>query len=370
MNVMGIIFANDASIGTLTEKRTMASLPFGGRYRQVDFALSNLSAAGVRHVGIITRHSYQSLINHVGSGEEWGLELAEGGLEYLTPFATSSKDSYRGKLESLHTAAGSLQYGPEDELVIMIDSAIISNIDLTDVIDSHIKSGRDITVVTKSGITNGTKQIDLAVKLDENGEIADMAVDYAAPADYLASMDIFVLSKKWLLQQVKEHIAHNMYHMDRDLVMGGWQKGTVSVNVYQFPGVAMYNESIEEYYNNTLALTDAKARHDVFGYNHPVYTKVRDRVPCYYGEDVEMNNVLLADGCMLEGKVENSVLFRQVTVGAGAEVTGCVIMNDCIIGEGAKVSYAILDKDVTVTPGAVLCGTPGHPVVIKKGETV
>ena len=90
MNVMGIIFANNANLGGLTEKRTMASLPFGGRYRQVDFALSNLACAGVRHVGIITRHNYQSLINHVGSGEEWGLELEEGGLEYLTPFASSS----------------------------------------------------------------------------------------------------------------------------------------------------------------------------------------------------------------------------------------------------------------------------------------
>ena len=104
MNAMGIIFANDASIGTLTEKRTMASLPFGARYRQVDFALSNLTCAGVRHVGIITRHSYQSLLNHVGSGEEWGLEMGEGGLEYLTPYAQSVSHNYRGKLESLNSA--------------------------------------------------------------------------------------------------------------------------------------------------------------------------------------------------------------------------------------------------------------------------
>ena len=370
MNVMGIIFANDASIGALTEQRTMASLPFGGRYRQVDFALSNLCAAGVHHVGIITRHSYQSLINHVGSGEEWGLELAEGGLEYLTPYATSSKDSYRGKLESLHTAKTSLLYGNDDELVVMIDSAILSNIDLKDVIAAHVSSGKDITVVTKTGITNGTKQIDLALKLNAEGGIEDIAVDYAAPADYLASMDIFVCSKKWLMDKVEKAVAHDKCHMDRNLIMGGWQMGEVSVNVYQFPGVALYNESTEEYYHNSLALVDNATRHDVFGYNHPVYTKVRDRVPCYYGEDVELNDVLLADGCMLEGKVENSVLFRQVTVGAGAEVTGCVIMNDCVIGEGAKVSYAILDKDVTVTPGAVICGTANHPVVIKKGETV
>ena len=125
MNVMGIIFANDATTGVLTEKRTMASLPFGGRYRQVDFALSNLSAAGVRHVGIISRHSYQSLMNHVGDGEEWGLELGEGGMEYLTPYAQSTSDIYRGKLDSLHSAMDFLIYGgSEDEIVVIIDSAI------------------------------------------------------------------------------------------------------------------------------------------------------------------------------------------------------------------------------------------------------
>ena len=370
MNVMGIIFANDGSLSDLTNKRTMASLPFGGRYRQVDFALSNLSAAGVRHIGIISRHHYQSLINHVGAGEEWGLELEEGGLEFLTPYAMSATDSYRGKLESLHSAMDFLTYGSEDEYVIMTDSAILSNIDMKDVLEDHIASGKDITVVTKTGIANGTKVLDLAVKLDKKGEVEDIAVDYAAPEGYLASMDIFVLSKKWLVQQVREHIARNLFHMDRDLVLGLWQKGKLSINVYQFPGVAMYNESLEEYFSNSMALIDTKTRHDLFGYNHPVYTRVRDRVPSYYGEDCDVENCVLADGCMIEGEVEDSVLFRNVTVCAGAEVEKCVIMNDTVIGEGAELKYVILDKDVTVRPGAKLFGTKNNPVIIKRGETV
>ena len=368
MNVMGIIFANDASIGSLTEKRTMASLPFGGRYRQVDFALSNLTCAGVRHVGIITRHSYQSLMHHIGSGEEWGLELGEGALEFLTPYAQSVTDSYRGKLESLASAMDFLEYGNEDYVVI-IDSAILSNLDLNKVVAAHAASGKDVTVVTKAGVCNGTKKVDLAVKL-EKGEISDMAVDYVAPEGYLASMDIFVMNKKWLIEQVKEHVSRNLYHMDRNLVMGGWRRGIVSVNVYEHEGVAMFNESVDEYYTNTLSLIKQDVRHDLFGANHPVYTKVRDRVPCYYGEDAELDDCLIADGCMLEGKVEDSVLFRQVTICEDAEVEDCIVMNDCVVGKGAKLKYVILDKDVTVTPGAKLYGTKEHPVVIKKGETV
>ena len=369
MNVMGIIFANDASIGTLTEKRTMASLPFGGRYRQVDFALSNLTCAGVRHIGIITRHSYQSLMHHIGSGEEWGLELGEGALEFLTPYAQSVTASYRGKLESLASAMDFLEYGNEDYVVI-IDSAILSNVDLSKIVAAHAASGKDVTVVTKAGVCNGTKKIDLALKLGENGEIADMAVDYVAPADYVASMDIFVLNKKWLIEQVKECVSRNLYHMDRNLVMGGWRRGVVSVNVYEHAGVAMFNESVDEYYKNTLSLIKKDVRDDLFGANHPVYTKVRDRVPCYYGEEAEMDDCIVADGCMLEGKVEESVLFRQVTICEDAEVENCIIMNDSIVGKGAKLKYVILDKDVTVTPGAKLYGTKEHPIVIKKGETV
>ena len=369
MNVMGIIFTNDATMGELTNKRTMASIPFGGRYRQVDFALSNLSCAGVRHIGIIARHNYQSLMHHVGDGEEWGLELGEGGLEFLTPYAQTTVGSYRGKLESLNNAMDFLEYGEEDELVVMIDSAVLSNIDLTAVLNAHVASGKDVTVVTKAGICNGEKKIDLALKV-EDGEIKDMVVDYVADKDYVASMDIFVLSKKFLVKAVKALIARDKFHMDRDLVMGGWNRGIVSVNTYAFEGIAMFNESVEEYYNNSKSLIKKDVRADIFGGAHPVYTKVRDRVPTYYCEGSEVEDCVIADGCMIEGEVEDSILFREVVIGKGAEVEDCILFNNCVIGEGAELKYAILDKNFTVTPGAKLIGTKKNPIIVKRGETV
>ena len=369
MNAMGLIFTNDASLGDLTNKRTMASLPFGGRYRQVDFALSNLSCAGVKHIGIISRHNYQSLMNHVGDGEEWGLELEEGGLEFLTPFAHSNVGTYRGKLESIYNAMDFLQYGDDEEYVILIDSAVLSNIDLNKVVEAHIASGKDVTVVTKKGICNGEKKIDLGLCV-ENGEVKEMVVDYTADDKYVASMDIFVVGKKWLIQAVKAMAARDMFHLDRNLVMGGWRNGQVSVNVYEHEGVALFNESVEEYFFNSLSLIDKDTRADLFGANHPIYTKVRDRVPTYYGESCEIEDCLVADGCMLDGEVENSILFRQVTVEEGAEVEDCIIMNDSVIGAGAKLKYVILDKNVTVTPGAKLYGTKKSPVIVKRGETV
>ena len=369
MSVMGIIFANDVAIGELTSKRTMASLPFGGRYRQVDFHLANLTAGGIRHLGIISRHNYQSLMNHVGSGEEWGLELGQGGLEFLTPFAMSTNANYRGKLENLHSAMDFLVYS-DDDYVVMSDSAILTNLDIPDVVAKHIASGKDVTVVTKAGVANGEKKIDLALKLDDKGEVADIVVDYVAPADYVASIDTFVVGRKWLIEQITEYVARDLYHLDRDLVLGGWQKGTVSINTYAYEGVALFNESTAEYFANSMALLDKDTAYGIFHANHDIYTKVRDRVPTYYGEGCDVENSLIADGCMLEGEVKNAVLFRQVSVAAGAKVTDSIIMNDTVVGEGAELQYVILDKNVTVKPGAKLIGTPKAPIIIKRGETV
>ena len=368
MRVMGIIFANDVAVDALTEKRTMASLPFGGRYRQVDFHLSNLTAAGIRHVGIISRSNYQSLMNHVGSGEEWGLELEEGGLEFLTPYALGNDDRYRGKLENLNAVLDFLKLSKE-EYVVLTDSSILTNLDVKDVVKKHRASGKDITIVAKPGVADGKKVLDLAIKM-ENEQITDMVVSYPAAEGYLASMDIFVVGREWLINKVTECVAHDKYHMDRDLVLGQWNQGAISINVYRHEGVALYNESTAEYFANSMALLDKDIRTGIFSAHHPIYTKVRDRVPNYYGAECRTANSLLADGCILDGEVKNSVLFRDVVIEQGAEVDSCVLMNDALIGAGAKLQYVILDKNVTITPGTKLIGTPSAPVIIKRGETV
>lgn len=373
MTVMGIIFANiyDSSLGELTNKRTMASLPFGGRYRQIDFTLSNMTNAGIRRIGIISRYNYQSLMAHIGSGEEWDLELQEGGLEYLTPYSLAdSVASYRGKLEALHSVLEYMHFGRDDDYVVLADSSVLYNINLTKVLEAHIISGKDITVVTKEGIANGEKRLDLAVKLNQKGEISDMAVDYTAPADYLASMGLFVIAKDLLVRYVQEAVARNLYRFERDFLLRQFQAGNLSVNVYKFGGVALYNESTEEYYRGNLASIDEDIRHDLFSGNHPVYTKVRDRVPSYYGEECHIENCTVADGCFLEGTARHSVLFRQVSIGKDTTVEDCVIMNDTVVGENCELKCVILDKNVVVRPGSKLIGTAQNPIIIKRGEVV
>jgi len=372
MNVMGIIFANiyDSSLGELTNKRTMASLPFAGRYRQIDFALSNMANAGIRRIGIISQYNYQSLMNHIGSGGEWDLELEEGGLEFLTPYSQGSNLEFRGKLDALSSIMPYLEMREREEYVVLADPSVLCNLDLQDVLEAHIASGKDITVVTKAGIANGEKQLDLAVKLGENGEIADMAVDYVAPEGYVASMGLFVIERKKLISYIRESVARNLYRLERDFILRQYLAGYLSVNVYEFAGVALSTESTQEYYEANMAVLQEEIRRDLFKSEHPIYTQVRGQVPSYYDEKCRVEDCVLADGCVLEGTVRNSVLFRHVTVGAGAEVEDCLIMNDAVIGENCKLKCVIMDKDVVVRPGTCLIGTPNSPVILKRGEIV
>jgi len=370
MNVHGIIFANiyDSSLGMLTNKRTMASLPFGGRYRQVDFALSNMSNAGIRHISVIARYNYQSLMAHIGSGEEWDLEFQDDGLEYLNPYSLGQTEMNRGKLQALYSVRNHLEQRYPDDFVVLADSTVLYNIDLEKVLEDHIASGKDITVLCKAGVANGKKLLDLAIKMED--EITDMALDYVAPEGYLASMGLFVISKALLMHHVRESVARGLYHFERDFLARQFRAGNLSVNVHTFDGVVLYNESTEEYYDSNLQVLNPEVRRSLFNEKHPIYTKVRDRVPCYYGENCNVDNSIIADGCAIEGSVKDSVLFRDVIVGENAQIEGCLIMNNAVVGEGARLKCVIMDKDVVVRPGAELIGTPSNPVCIQRGDTV
>lgn len=372
MTTMGIIFANiyDSSLGELTNKRTMASLPYGGRYRQIDFSLSNMTNSGIRHIGIITKYNYQSLMNHIGSGQEWDLDLEEGGLEFLSPYATNHNASYRGKLEALDSAMSFLK-GSKEDYVILVDSGVLCAIDFNELVEQHIASGADVTVAVKRGISNGLKQLDMAVKVDGNNMATDIAVDYCAKEDYLASMGIFVISRELLIDEVTEAVAHNRYRFERDLVMHGFAEKNMKIQAYEFKDVALFNESTQEFYENNLALLDREVRNGLFNRpNRTIYTKVRNAIPSYYGKDAQIDNCIVADGCRLEGSAEHSVIFRGVKLGKGAVVKDSIIMADTVIEDGAVLENVILDKDVVVHAGAKLYGTREHPVVIQRGAYV
>ncbi|MFQ8765448.1 MAG: sugar phosphate nucleotidyltransferase [Oscillospiraceae bacterium] len=219
MEAMGIIFSNiyDSKMGNLTWERTSGSIPFGGRYRQIDFVLSNMSNSGIRNIGIITKYNYQSLMDHLANCEDWDLHLGEN-VRFLPPYATGHTGAYRGKLEALQTALPVLERS-DAEYVILSDTTVLCAIDFSEVVDAHVASVRDLTVVAKAGRADGRRTQTLALKVDESGKVVDLAVDYCAPKDYLSGMSMFVIERKKLLNIIQELVPHGKCYFERDFVL-------------------------------------------------------------------------------------------------------------------------------------------------------
>ena len=370
MDTMGIIFSNiyDNNMGELTRNRTSGSIPFGSRYRQIDFVLSNMANSRIRNIGIVTKYNYQSLMDHLGNCEEWDLQLGDG-VRFMPPFATGHTGAYHGKLEALQTALPVLQRSDSD-FVVLADTTVLCAINLAWVVEEHIKSGCDVTIIAKAGQADGVRKQTLAVQLDENGKVKDLAVDYCAPADYLVGMSMFIIRREKLISIIRELVPHGKYHFERDFLLSYFNEGKISLNVYPFHNVALFNESVKEYYTNSMKLLNEDVRHSLFRSEVPIYTKIRDAVPTLFGQNGQTPNCLLADGCHIFGEAENCVIFREVDIDEHALVQDSILMQGCRIGAGARIRYAILDKNVVIQPDTELFGTPDHPLVISKGDTV
>ena len=224
--------------------------------------------------------------------------------------------------------------------------------------------------MAKAGRADGKSRQPLAVKLGDDGKIVDMAVDYCAPEDYLVGMSMFIMRREKLKQVIREVVPHGKYHLERDYLLPEYNAGNLKVNVYPFHNVALFNQSVEEYFDNNMQLLNADVRSSLFRSEIPIYTKVRDAVPTLFGESGRAANCLIADGCHLFGSAENSVIFREVDIDEGASVRDSIVMQGSKIGAGASVRYCILDKNVTIRPGTKLLGSKDHPLVVDKGDTV
>lgn len=371
MNMMGIIFSNiyDSAMGELTKHRTLASLPFGGRYRMVDFVLSNMSNSGLETIGVITKYNYQSLMDHLGSCDEWDLNRKNGRVFILPPFGTGQTTVYQGKLEALQGAMMYLSRGKGD-YVLLSDSNIICNIDYDHILDAHIKSGKMVTMVGhRTAPTSPDETMNLVI-VEENDEIKDIVTNHTYTKDDFLGMGMYVMEKELLKTLVREAASHGFYDFERDFIQRGYQENLVSINLYEFKGTVLRNTSTRSYFENHMALLDETVRQDIFNSGRPIYTKVRDEVPTFYHESSVVNNALVADGCRIYGTVENSVISRDVLIEKGAVVRNSIVMQGTVVRKGSELEYAIIDKDVNITENRTLIGAPTAPIIIQKGQKI
>ena len=374
-SALGIIFPNnyDEFIPELVSVRMMASIPFASRYRLIDFTLSGMVNCGISNISIVVNKNYQSLMNHLGSGREWDLVRKNGGLHLIPPFAEKNAKAYSGRVDALYNLRGFLK-GQKEKYVILSASNVVANFDYSAMIENHAASGADITVAYRpqeipEGYKNeqdDSKGFYYTFRID-NGRITKIFVNSKDDGIQDVSLSIFVIERDLLIKLVEEAAKLGQKYFERDVLLPQLDK--LNIQAYKYDGYVAYITSMKSYFEENMKLLDERNLDALFG-PAPVYTKVRDDNPTAYLKGSRASNVMVADGCMIEGEIENSILFRGVKVGKGAKVKNCILMQDTVIEPGVDVEYAITDKQVTITAGKQLKGTDTFPVYIAKFQTV
>lgn len=367
--VLGIVFSNmhDSSMGELTENRTMASVPFGGRYRLIDFTLSNLVNSGIDDVGIITTNNYQTLMNHLGTGKEWDLSRKKGGLSILPPFGRSEMGVYKGRLEALD---GVMHYIHESsaEYVLITDCDTVGTVDYQEMLRYHQKKGADITVMYQHKKVAPQQRNNTTVfTLDDSHRIIDVMKDHAEEEGNVY-LDKILIGKTLLERVVSEATSRSKVSFTKEVLQGA--KDRLRIFGYHFKGYIGDIKSVEEYYRCNMQLLDPAVRADLFQPDRPVYTKVHDEVPVRYGMDAKVSHSMIADGCIINGEVENSIIFRGVKIGSGAKIKNSILMQGTCVGENAKLDYVVADKNVRIGNSRTIVGCETFPIVIGKDRTV
>lgn len=366
-NVLGIVYSNigDENISELTSVRTMGSVPFAGRYRLIDFVLSGMVNCGINKVGISTKSNYQSLMDHLGSGKPWDLSRKREGMTFLPPFnLLGSGGMYKSRLEALEGMMNYISRSNKD-YVLFSDCNTVCNLDYGDMIEKHIESGADITIAYKRGLRpnitdtmtftlDGDRIIDISF-----GEKTTEAVNY--------SLNIVICKRVLIENLVKTARSVGYDSFERDII--GKNLTSLYIRGQKIEEYARTIDSLRSYYDVSMGLVAGEYR-ELFDSNRPIYTKVRDYMPSIYRLNSNVSDSLIADGCTIDGTVENSILFRGVYVAEGAVIKNSIIMQDSYISQGSTVNCAILDKNVVIKPNRDLSGAGTYPIYIGKDITV
>lgn len=372
---LGIIFPNsyDSLVPDLVSERLMASIPFASRYRMCDFMISSMVHCGIDNISILVRKNYHSLLDHLGNGREWDLARKNGGLNIVPPFAQKQIKVFSGRIEALESIRGYLMKQTE-KYVILSDANIAVNFDFNALLDAHIKSGADVTMVYRkqeipqSLIRQSTAGMDLYYALGINGDrVSKIYINPKESGEMNFSLNIYVIDRELLIRMVDEAYLHGDVYFVRDILEKKIDQ--LDVRGFCYDGYVAHIHDMNSYFEENMRLLKEENINALFSGNQ-IYTKIRDDNPTRYINGAKAKNVMVADGCVIEGEVENSVLFRGVKIGKGAKVKNCVLMQDTVIEDNVSVEYVITDKNVTISEGKSLTGNDTFQVYVAKGQVV
>jgi len=368
----GIIYAyrSNPELRELTQHRNTCSIPYGGRYRVVDFMLSNMVNAGIKDIGLIVHQGYQSLLDHLGSGKDWDLARKRGGLRILPPFSyvgtnKVSANLYEGHMGALIGVRSYLESIRQD-YVVLATGALAINFSLREAFEQHLSTGADITAVCTHQPKCDPKSTNYFTVNSDN-VVTDVSVHPTAP-EGIESLDIYILSKELLMSLVDRCATHDIASFSKGVLQNSI--GNLKIVPYYYDGYAARLQSVGNYFTKSMELLDPATRADLFNPARPIKTKDQSNPSTYYGPEGKAVNSLVSDGCIVEGELINCILSRNVHVEKGAKVENCILLQGTVIEADATLKYAITDKNVRVCSGRTLMGHSTYPLAIAKNEIV
>lgn len=361
---LGIISANytNDNLLSLTESRTIATIPFGGRYRLIDFALSNFTNSGIRTVGLITPYYYRSIMDHIDAGKPWELDRKIGGLFILpgTVYGEREKQS-RFLLRDLIRNRRILDRSSSD-YVLLCDTSAVMNCDLKPFIDSHAESGCPISMMY---INEPGRKNRIYIKVDSKNRITKMERKESKLTKLFNGY--LIINRSFLLDFLDWYSALDNEDL-MEVIAANYEK--YEINAYECPCYCGLIESIADYKKVSRDLLDHEVRTELFEQENIIQTKISDESPTIYKSTASVKKSLVAAGCIIEGTVENSVIFRATHIKKGAVVKDSILMQQNVIESDATVINAICDKYVHIGRKTHIEGSDDNPVVIKKNTII